>query len=48
MLYKLEPLKGLKRLQPLKGLQKLEPLKPLWKEKWGATPLSLFLVAREK
>jgi hypothetical protein len=43
MLYKLEPLKGLKKLKPLKSLQKLEPLKPLDKDKWSTTPLSLFL-----
>lgn len=43
MLYKIESLKGLKKLTPLKSLQKLEPLKPLDKDKWSATPLSLFL-----
>ena len=48
MLYKLEPLKGLKKLKPLKSLQELEPLKPLEKHQWSITPLSLFLAAGEK
>jgi len=48
MLYKLEPLKGLKRLKPLKSLQRLEPLKPLDKDRWSSTPLSLFLAAGGK
>jgi hypothetical protein len=48
MLYKLEPLKGLKRLKPLKSLRKLEPLKPLDKDKWSTAPLSLFLAAGGK
>ncbi len=45
MVYKLEPLKGIKKLVPLKSLKKLEPLAPLDKNKWSVTPLSLFLAA---
>jgi hypothetical protein len=45
---KLEPLKGLRKLTPLKNLEKLSPLKPLFREKFSATPLKLFLSSGSK
>lgn len=47
-LTKLERLKGLQKLTPLKSLQQLEPLKPLYHNKWGRSPLEVFLSSGKK
>lgn len=48
MTYQFEPFKAFKQFKPFRGFKKTEPAKPQWKDKWGITPLSLFLAGGEK
>jgi hypothetical protein len=41
---KFEPFKGFKQFKPFKSFQQLEPLKPVFKDKWSAIPLEIFLI----
>ena len=45
MSYKFEPMKGMKGFIPLKGLRSMEPARPMNRERWGITPLSIFLAS---
>lgn len=40
---KVEPIKGIKQISPIKSIQEIAAIQPIHKNKWSATPLSLFL-----